>query len=261
MSYSPYAPPAHDQRPQAPGYGYGPGYYNGAFPYEPLGWKTTASIVGMILIVVIGIAVTLLTWAVGAENFASDLRLAGAVGLLGLLLSGVSLFTYVVFLVWTHTAAKNIRSFGHDGFEFTPGWAVGWWFIPVMNWFKPFQALREIWQASDPDAIGGGYGSWRGSAVPGTFGVWWGTYLLAGVVGIIGAFVGLGTPGGSPGFAMAAHLLRAFAAVAIVSLMRQLAQRQEAAHGKLRAMHEQPPPPAAYGGYGSGPPGYGPPGY
>lgn len=262
MSYSPYAPPAHDHRPP-PGYG----AWGQTYPYEPLGWKTTGSIVGMILMVVIGIAVTLLTWAIGAENFANDLPAAGAIAILGLLLSGVSIFTYVVFLVWMHAAAKNIRSFGHEGLEFTPGWAVGWWFIPFMNWVKPFQALKEIWQASDPEAIGTGSQSWRASVVPGTFGVWWGTYLLGGVVGIVGAFAGMGTPGGSPGFAMAAHLFRAFAAVAIIAIMRQLAQRQEASHEKLRAMQHQgqPQQPAypAYGppGYGGGPPGYGPPGY
>lgn len=258
MSYSPYAPPAHDHRPPAAAYGYGHGY--GAYPYEPLGWKTTGSIVGMILMVVLGIAVTLLTWVIGAENFAHELPAAGAIAILGLLLSGVSLFTYVVFLVWMNAAAKNARSFGHEGLEFTPGWVVGWWFIPFANWVKPFQAMKEIWQASDPDAIGAGYQSWRASVVPGTFGVWWATYLLGGVVGIAGAFAGIGTPGGSPGFAMAAHLFRAFSAVAIVAIMRQLARRQEASYQKLQAMQYQqqvPQQPLAHAPQG----GYGPPGY
>ena len=31
---------------------------------------------------------------------------------------------------------------------FSPGWAVGWYFIPFANLWKPYQAMKEIWQAS-----------------------------------------------------------------------------------------------------------------
>ncbi|HET9863637.1 MAG TPA: DUF4328 domain-containing protein, partial [Steroidobacteraceae bacterium] len=32
--------------------------------------------------------------------------------------------------------------------EFTPGWAVGWFFIPVASLWKPYQAMRSLWQMS-----------------------------------------------------------------------------------------------------------------
>ncbi len=28
--------------------------------------------------------------------------------------------------------------------RFTPGWAVGWYFVPVFNLWKPYQAMKEI---------------------------------------------------------------------------------------------------------------------
>jgi hypothetical protein len=35
--------------------------------------------------------------------------------------------------------------------RFTPGWAVGWSFVPFMNVFRPYQAMQEIWKiCSDP---------------------------------------------------------------------------------------------------------------
>ena len=35
--------------------------------------------------------------------------------------------------------------------RFSPGWAVGWWFIPFMNCFRPYQVMNEIWKSSHPN--------------------------------------------------------------------------------------------------------------
>lgn len=32
--------------------------------------------------------------------------------------------------------------------EITPGWAVGYYFLPIVNWFRPYQGMKEIWQYS-----------------------------------------------------------------------------------------------------------------
>jgi hypothetical protein len=62
----------------------------------------------------------------------------------------VALFivTGIVFLTWIHRANRNARALGAEGMRFTPGWSVGWYFVPIMSLWKPFQAMREIWQAS-----------------------------------------------------------------------------------------------------------------
>jgi hypothetical protein len=68
----------------------------------------------------------------------------------------LALFHMVVYLVliflfsiWVHRANLNARALGGKDMRFSPGWAVGWFFVPVMNFFRPFQVLREIWIASD----------------------------------------------------------------------------------------------------------------
>ncbi|MBV9993069.1 MAG: DUF4328 domain-containing protein [Alphaproteobacteria bacterium] len=59
--------------------------------------------------------------------------------------------TFVVagFLVlrWIWRSNKNLWASG-VAMENTPGWAVGWYFVPFANLWKPYQAMREIWQQS-----------------------------------------------------------------------------------------------------------------
>jgi hypothetical protein len=60
----------------------------------------------------------------------------------------VFIVTAVMWCVWQHRAHTNAIQLSGGGLRFTPGWAVGWWFIPVANLWKPFQAVRELWIAN-----------------------------------------------------------------------------------------------------------------
>ena len=84
-------------------------------------------------------------------------------GCLGILYLPVYLSCAVLFCMWVYRANKNARALGAQRMEFTPGWCAGWFFVPIANLFKPFQAVREIYQASDPDADAL---NWRSSHVP-----------------------------------------------------------------------------------------------
>ncbi len=79
--------------------------------------------------------------------------------------------TGITFLVWIHRANRNARALGAEGMKFTPGWAVGWYFVPIMSLWKPYQAMREIWQASAEP------GNWRAVQAPPLLGWWWALYL------------------------------------------------------------------------------------
>jgi len=56
--------------------------------------------------------------------------------------------TILVFLFWVYRASTNIHALSNKVLKFSPGWAVGWYFIPVFNFFKPLQSMREIYLAS-----------------------------------------------------------------------------------------------------------------
>jgi hypothetical protein len=65
------------------------------------------------------------------------------------------------WLTWQYRAHLRLRRLGTQGLKFTPGWGVGcWWLIQFANPWKPYQAIKELWVASDPAK---GTGGWQGS--------------------------------------------------------------------------------------------------
>jgi hypothetical protein len=97
------------------------------------------------------------------------------------------LLTYFVACFWIYNAACNARALGANGLQITPGWAVGWYFIPFMCLFKPFQGMEEIWKGSASPA------SWQAQNTPVLLRLWWGAWLLTNLVGaVVSRFDGLG---------------------------------------------------------------------
>ena len=68
------------------------------------------------------------------------------------LVSGVAfpllIATYIVFGRWIVLAHRNLTGLGARYVEFTPGWAIGWFFIPVASLWKPYRAMRMLWKYS-----------------------------------------------------------------------------------------------------------------
>jgi hypothetical protein len=55
----------------------------------------------------------------------------------------VFIITGIVFLKWIHAANRNARAMGAQGLRFSPGWALGYYFVPVLSLWKPYQAMKE----------------------------------------------------------------------------------------------------------------------
>jgi hypothetical protein len=79
-----------------------------------------------------------------AEGTANDQREQMVNGAVSLLM----LATFVVFGRWIVLAHRNLPAMGAQYLEFRPGWAVGWFFIPIANIWKPYQAMRSLWRSS-----------------------------------------------------------------------------------------------------------------
>lgn len=97
-----------------------------------------------------------------AEVAANDHRqvMVGALFLL------VFLSTMVLFFMWIHRVHRNLGALGARSLRFSPGWAVGWFFVPVINLFRPHQVVKEIWEESDPQRG-------TGSALIGWWWIFW----------------------------------------------------------------------------------------
>ena len=76
---------------------------------------------------------------------------------------------------WIYFSAKNVRAFGATGLTIRPGWAVGWYFIPIANLWKPYQAMKEIWQASSEPL------DWQFRPVPGLMPAWWTLWIVSNI--------------------------------------------------------------------------------
>src|SRR6185503_21227653 len=72
--------------------------------------------------------------ATHAEAVAGDLR-ASAMNV-GLTLLRIP--TAIVFVVWLHRAYGNTRAWKHAP-QHRVGWAIGAFFIPIVNYFLPYQ--------------------------------------------------------------------------------------------------------------------------
>lgn len=92
---------------------------------------------------------------------------------------GLALVGIILFCFWMHRVSANIRALGAQSLEFTPGWAVGYMFIPFVNLVMTYRAMREVWMTShDP-----GERTARASPLPVL--AWWLIYLGAGFLGMI----------------------------------------------------------------------------
>ena len=171
-----------------------------------------------------------------SEARASDERLGAFAGWYLVLLAG----TAIAWCLWQHRAHANLRALGRSGLAFTPGWAVGWWFVPIASLWKPFQAVRELWKASDPMTHAQG---WDSVPTWPSIGWWWTCWVGSGLVNAAAA-AGRGSDidatitGDS--LAMAAIALQVVAAVIAIAIVRQVVARQTALE---QAGAGSPPPP------------------
>ncbi|HXF57452.1 MAG TPA: DUF4328 domain-containing protein [Actinomycetota bacterium] len=128
-----------------------------------------------------------------AEVRASEARIATLEGLgaLALLAAGLA------WLLWQHRAHANLWALGVPGLRFSPGWAVGWWFVPLANLVMPYLAVRELRRASTArsprapteDA------PWPSPRGPGPRGfplvpLWWGAWVGSNALALAGVAVG-----------------------------------------------------------------------
>ena len=167
------------------------------------------------------------------RRLAGDDNLAVAAAVTGILAIAVALTTIVLFCRFMYLANRNARSFGAE-LEESPNWAWLSFFIPIANLWKPYYALKEIWQASvlpdDPRL------TWISNPVPPLFPLWWWAYLVGTMTIRVADLVERRTAQASS-FVLATQTLSmlATAASAVIAtrIIRQLLRRQETRNNQL----------------------------
>ena len=87
------------------------------------------------------------------------------------LLQGLMLFGAIAIVAWILRVSKNAHTFTKRSLE-APWMAALWWYvIPIATLFKPFMAMREIWDVSAP--------TWRsGQSLRWILNLWWPVSIL-----------------------------------------------------------------------------------
>ena len=93
--------------------------------------------------------------------------------LIGLTTVVVFLFSGISFLYWTHRIVKNAHSITSRPLRYSPGWAVGYYFIPILNLIRPLQALADAHRVSKNP------GDWAATSGSYLLGWWWASFILS----------------------------------------------------------------------------------
>jgi hypothetical protein len=174
-------------------------------------------------------------------------------GFTALLRIGALLLTIVFLLIWEHRAYSNLSPLKATNLEHSPGWAVGWWFIPFANLLKPFQVMKEIWRESDP-----AYDEQLGflpsaTSAPAIFGLWWATWILGNIALRISdrQFDQVTSDYSTAAYLyLVGSVVSIIAAVSLVFIVKDITSRQSERNARLEmsgAVGTAPPPPPTFG--------------
>ena len=162
-------------------------------------------------------------------------------GVVGIVVGVVYLGTIVIWLVWQHRGQANLHALAIPRLTYSPGWAVGWWLIPVANLWKPFQTVRELWKAS-----GGDETWWRIATWP-VIGWWWACWIVFNI--LYNATVRFWSSDSASldrliagdGFSIAGDLVSIVGAILAIAIVRAVNARQA---GLVQVVATRTPVPA-----------------
>jgi hypothetical protein len=150
---------------------------------------------------------------------------AATVGVAAILFLVALLGCYVLVAMWIYRTNANAHLFSND-VSITPGWSVGWFFVPFANLVMPFRGVKETWQASHEYA-----GRFEEVDSP-LLGWWWGLWIAGNIVSnlslLFGGYAADALEGAAYVNVLAAAISIA-ASLVLVQLMRRLNRAQLAA--------------------------------
>jgi hypothetical protein len=106
----------------------------------------------------------------------------------------IFIVTAIVFVVWFYRVHANLVPLGARNLTYTPGWAAGSWFVPILNLYRPVQIAQEIWRNSDPDAVDSGRIREEAASNSVLIGFWWASWIVCNVLSNIALRMPVNSP-------------------------------------------------------------------
>lgn len=174
--------------------------------------------------------------------------LLGLIGVVSLFEILLRIGTIIFLLIWEYRAFNNLPALKATNLEFSPGWAIGWWFIPFANLVKPYQVMSELWNASDSDFDPKASFLSNRIGSPKIIGCWWGIWILSNISGRVSNTMGNAQSQYFPVALAITSILSGIAAILIIIIIKNITQQQELRFQKLGEFDEfvTPPPPPKF---------------
>jgi len=142
-------------------------------------------------------------------------------GLLALIYLPALMLSFVIVGCWIYRASANAHAVG-GGLTVKPGWAVGWYFVPVANLFKPFEAMKETWLASH-------YGSaWGSGEATSLLNWWWGLWIVSNIIANISWRMGNAEPQFAAWTGLIGSVIAVPLSLILIRLIKQISEAQRA---------------------------------
>lgn len=97
-------------------------------------------------------------------------------GIVGIFQLITVLITAFLFLRWVYYTNSNARALGAKGMKFTPRWSILWYVIPILNLWKPYQVMNEIWKCSENPV------EWKTMKTSSILRWWWFLWILSNLI-------------------------------------------------------------------------------
>ncbi|HET9638693.1 MAG TPA: DUF4328 domain-containing protein [Allosphingosinicella sp.] len=181
---------------------------------DPTG-PTRAAVIALYIYMVLTALVALLRVADQQPGSAADITSIPAFFAL------IACFILVGRWIYRTNANAHLLS---DDMTITPGWSVGWFFVPLANLVQPYVGVKETWRASHH---AGGLNEEADSAL---LPWWWGLWLLTNILSnIVARFAGdfeTETPMGIVWLDLVTAALNVPLCLILIRLMQRLARVQ-----------------------------------
>ena len=78
------------------------------------------------------------------EAMASDQRQRA----MGILQLALYVTTGIAFIAWFHRSYRNVTALNPEAARYRTGWAIGGWFVPLLNLIRPKQIADDMWRGT-----------------------------------------------------------------------------------------------------------------
>jgi len=92
----------------------------------------------------------------------------------------VSIVTMILVLTLIYKMNKNSHALGAKNMKYSPLGSIGWYFVPIFNYFKPYYAMKEIFQTSISSK------DWENIPVSRYIWFWWSSWVLMWIITLKG---------------------------------------------------------------------------